>query len=88
MSLNSATQEFVRKAEAVYNDSLKEQLETEHLGSLIALDPETGDYVIGPTFREIDQAAQERFGTRRTHIFRVGGGGAVRIGVGSHARVS
>ena len=60
MSLNSATQEFVRKAEAVYNDRLKEHLEAEHFGSLIALDPETADYVLGPTFREIDRRSEER----------------------------
>jgi hypothetical protein len=89
MTLDPQTQELVRNAERVYDERLRARLETDHFGSLIALDPESGDFVLADTFREIDVAAQRRFGNKPVHIFRVGGGGAVRIGgVGRHARVS
>ncbi|MCY2987592.1 MAG: hypothetical protein NTY19_06975 [Planctomycetota bacterium] len=89
MTLDPQTQELVRNAELVYDQRLRTRLETEHFGALIALDPESGDFVLADTFREIDVAAQHRFGNKPVHIFRVGGGGAVRIGgVGHHARAS
>ncbi|HEY2252308.1 MAG TPA: hypothetical protein VGH74_14640 [Planctomycetaceae bacterium] len=89
MALSPEIQEFVDKAERVYEARLKSRLEAEHFGDLIALEPESGDYVLANTFREIDVAAQQRFGSTPVHIFRIGGGGAVKIGgVGRYARVS
>ena len=47
---------------------------------------------IGPVDRDgraIDAACDQKFGTKLVHIFRVGGGAAVRIGGASrHARIS
>jgi hypothetical protein len=88
MSPSPESDAFVAKAEAIYNDTLKEQLEAEHFGELIALDPETGEFVLAGTFREIVAATLKRFGTRPTYTFRVGGGGAVRVGASRNARVS
>ena len=89
MTLSLQTQKLVEKAERVYEGTLKASLEAEHFGSLIALEPESGDYELAGTFREIDLAAQRRFGNQPVHIFRVGGGGAVKVGgVGRYARLS
>jgi hypothetical protein len=89
MALRRETQELVNRAERVYEEKLKSRLETEHLGELIALEPESSDYVLANTFREIDVAALQRFGSTPVHIFRIGGGGAVKVGgVGRYARVS
>ena len=88
MLLDAPTQELVRNAERVYEERLRAWLEADRFGSLIALDPESGEFVLADTFREIDAAAQRRFGSKPVHIFRIGGGGAVRIGgVGRHAGV-
>ena len=86
MSTNAEKDAFVRKAEAVYNETLKDQLEADHFGKLIALDPETGDYVLATRFRDLELACFEKFGYQPTQMFRVGGGGAVRVG-GSSARL-
>lgn len=89
MTLDPQVQELVENAERVYDQTLRARLEADHFGSLIALDPESGDYVLAETFREIDAAAQRRFGNKPVHIFRVGGGGAVRIGgVGRYGRTN
>ena len=74
MALSPEAQAFVNRTERVYAATLKTRLEAEHFGSLIALEPESGDYVLANTFRDIDVAAQKRFGTRPVHIFRIGGG--------------
>ncbi len=88
MNLDPQTQAFIDKAEAVYRDQIQQMLETDHNGELIALEPDSGDDVLGTTFREVDVAALKRFGTKKTHIFKIGGGGAVKIGVGRNAGVS
>ncbi len=80
--------DFTRKAKAVYEATLKEKLEAEHFGELIALEPESGDYVLARGFRELVDAALKQFDRRPTYMFRVGGGGAVRVGASRHARIS
>ncbi len=80
MPLNAEKQTFVETVRRIYDGRLKRQLEPQHNGELIAVEPESGEYVLAKTFREIDLASQTRFGTKPVHIFRVGGGGAVKIG--------
>lgn len=72
-------QQFVEAAKALYESRLKEQLEREHFGEVIAVEPESGEYVLGATFLEVDRECQSRFGAKPVYFFRVGGGGAVRI---------
>ncbi|MEX0820464.1 MAG: hypothetical protein WD070_12760 [Pirellulaceae bacterium] len=87
-SLSEEQRRFVEAATKVYQDKLKDQLETEHFGEVIAVEPNSGDYVLGKSFGEVDRACRERFGTTPVHIFRVGGGGAVKIGGTCFGRVS
>ncbi len=79
--------QFAEAAKKVYDAKLKEQLEREHFGKVIAVEPESGDYVLGKTYGEVDRACRERFGAKPVHIFRVGGG-AVKIGGTFRDRVS
>ena len=53
---------------------------TTNFENVIALEPKSGGYVLGRDFREVDITARQRFGLKPVYIFRVGGGGAVRIG--------
>lgn len=86
--LSQAQQRFVEAAKKVYEDKLKTQLEREHFGEVIAIEPESGAYVLGKSYGEVHRARQERFGQMPVHIFRVGGGGAVKIGGSYLGRVS
>ena len=87
-SLDQDRQQFLEHARKVYDEKLKDKLEREYFGQVIALDPESGDYVLGKTFGEIDAARQCRFGTKPVYVFRVGGGGAVKIGGTIRERIS
>jgi hypothetical protein len=88
MERDKESQWFVDAAERVYAERLKSRLESEHLGELIALEPVSGDFVLGQTFHEISSTALQQFGVKRTYIFRIGGGGAIRIGprIRAHGR--
>ena len=78
--LNPQQQEFLDSAKRLYEDRWQTQLEATNFGKVIALEPESGDYVLGRDYREVDMVSRQRFGSKPVYIFRVGGGGAVRIG--------
>jgi hypothetical protein len=80
MSIVTEPQQFAEAAKQVYEEKLKERLEEQHPGELIAVEPESGDYVLGKTLAEVDRACHERFGGKPVHVFRIGGGGAVQVG--------
>jgi hypothetical protein len=81
--------ELVEAARRVYEEQLKARLEAEHLGQVIALDPVTGNYVLGQDFAEVDAARRAQLGNRPVYVFRIGGGGAVKIGgVSRRGRIS
>ena len=80
MSIVTEQQQFTKAATRIYEEKLKQRLEEQHPGEVIALEPESGDYVLGKTLAEVDRACHERFGGRPVHVFRIGGGGAVQVG--------
>ena len=81
--------ELVEAARRIYDEHLKARLEAEHFGKVIALAPDTGEFVLGRDFAEVDAARRTQLGNRPVYVFRIGGGGAVKIGgVFRHARVS
>ena len=71
---------FSETARRIYDEMLRTELEASHMGELISLEPESGEYVLGRTFRDVDLATQQKFGRKPTYIFRIGGGGAVKFG--------
>lgn len=88
MPIDRETERFVESAKRIYDERLKELLETEHPGEIIAVEPQSGDYVLGATISEVDRACQQRFGTKPVHTFRIGGGGAVKVGGARSGRSS
>jgi hypothetical protein len=72
--------ELIRRAELVYEQRLKEQLETYHRDSFVAIEPESGDYFLGRTLSEASATARAAHPNRRTHIMRVGHRTAVHLG--------
>lgn len=89
MSMLSEKQErFVEAAKTVYEEQLRDRLERKHFGEVIAVEPESGDYALGETLDEADRVCRERFGVKPVHVFRVGGGGAMKVGGAWRGRVS
>ena len=80
MMTKTQRDEFASRAERAYAEHLKQLLEPEHLGKLIAVEPDSGDYVLGKDLWELEAERERMFGSKLVHIFRVGGGPAVRIG--------
>lgn len=80
MALSQASTDVMEKARRVYDERLRTTLEAEHFGEVIAVEPESGEYVLGKDFQAVSQACRQKFEGKLTYTFRVGGGGAVKIG--------
>ena len=74
-------QEFVRKAEEIYATRLRPVLEPKHLNEFVAIEPESGEYVLGKTFAEATRAARESYPNRLTHAMRIGHRAALHFGM-------
>lgn len=80
MALSPASTDVMEKARRVYDERLRVTLEAENFGEVIAVEPESGEYVLGKDFMAVSQACRLKFGKKLTYTFRMGGGGAVKIG--------
>lgn len=80
MMTDSELHEFVLKAEQIYDERLRSLLEPQHLEEFIAIEPESGEYVLGTSYREVGQAARRDFPGRLTHVMRVGKKPALHLG--------
>lgn len=63
--------EFEKKGDEVYQ-RLKPQLERQHEGKVIAIEPESGEYFLGADVLGALQKAEKRFPQKIFHILRVG----------------
>jgi hypothetical protein len=72
--------ELVHRAEQVYEQRLKQDLERTHLNYFVAIEPDSGDYFLGRTLSEASAAARATHADRRTCVLRVGHSAAVHLG--------
>ncbi len=63
--------EFAEKGRAIY-EQLKDQLLPQYKGWFIAIDPDTGDYALGRTDIEADQAMKARHPGKVFYLMRLG----------------
>ena len=70
----------VKRAQEYYDLDLKEILEPDHTGRIVAIDASTGVYFLGDDLAEALDAALEEHPDRQFGALRVGGGGVVRVG--------
>ena len=71
--------EFVRRAEEVYDTRLRQVLEPQHLDEFVAIEPDSGDYFLGTTLSEAIGAARRSYPDRLAHAMRVGHKAAIHI---------
>jgi hypothetical protein len=73
--------EFVRAAEELYALRLRPILEPAHIDEFVAIEPESGEYVLGKTLSEATRLARKQFPHRLTHVMRVGHSAALHFGM-------
>ena len=76
----TATDLYIR-AERIYQERLRADLERTHLNSFIAIEPESGDFYLGRTLSEASAAASAVHPDRRCCVLRVGHPVALHLAV-------
>jgi hypothetical protein len=79
MSNHTNLDELARKAESIYERSLKSQLEAAHENEFLAIEPESGGYYLGSTLSDAINAARTAHPERLCHTMRVGHAAAIRV---------
>jgi hypothetical protein len=78
--LSAEDRDVMRRAERLYDERLRDQLEKTHMDAFVVIVPDSGDYFLGDTISEAAAAARAAHPGRPGHIMRVGNRTAVHIG--------
>ena len=68
------------QAKTVYEEDYRKRLEAENFGDFVAIEPESRDSFVKPTFIEAALAAKESHPARKSFVIRIGYEAAVHIG--------
>lgn len=62
---------MAEKAKAIY-EKIRDKLEVEHMGEVVAIEVESGDYFLGKTGLEAANKAREKYPGKIPYIIRIG----------------
>jgi hypothetical protein len=69
-----------KQATEVYESDYRESLEATRMGEFVAIEPESRESIVAPTFIEAAMAAKAAYPTRKSFVIRIGHEAAVHIG--------
>ena len=76
-----AIDDLVLRAEDIYHSRLRAALEPEHRNEFVAIEPDSGDYLLGRTLSEAVGAVRAAYPDRLVHGMRVGHKAALHFGM-------
>lgn len=74
------SRDVAQAARQLYADQ-RENLERDHLGKFVCIEPSSGSFFFGESFDEAVNAAVDAFPDRLTHTLRIGHVAALHLGV-------
>ena len=77
---NSEDLDLARRANELYDARLKSEVESQHRGEFVAIEPESATYYLGRTLDEAIEKARSAYPNRISYVKRVGFRAAVEIG--------
>ena len=77
---SEATQSIAARAKRISADHLQTQLEAEHLGRHVAIEPDSGEFFLGDSFGEAVSAARDAHPNRISFVIRIGHQAAIHLG--------
>jgi hypothetical protein len=79
--LSNKAQEVAERAKQVYEERLRERLESSDHGRFVCIEPGSGDFFLGDTIDEAVNQAIDAYPDCLTHTLRIGHKAALHIGV-------
>ena len=78
--VSTDTKRVIERAKRIYVERLQADLEAQHRGRFVAIEPESGEYFLGETFDEAVKSAREKHPGRLSHTIRIGHPAAFYMG--------
>jgi hypothetical protein len=78
--ISEETKNVISRAKALYETSLRSELEAEHMDRFVAIEPESGDFFLGDTFDDAVKSARTKYPSRLSHTIRIGHRAAFHLG--------
>lgn len=75
VTFTSSTEELIQKGQKYYEEKLKNKLEKNYFGKLIAIEVDSGKYFIGDTLEEALRKAKKKFPDKIFHSIKIGSPG-------------
>ena len=69
-----------KRAAALYEGGIRQQVEADHRGEYLVLNLETGEYVLGTDRLQVSDEAERAFPGTLRFLMRVGYSAAIRVG--------
>lgn len=79
-------EQVVRDGQRIYEDTLRNSLETRNEGRFLVINVETGDYVMGEDDVATSEAAHQRFPGAPLFAMRIGDTAPYHVGAGGAPR--
>ncbi len=79
--ISAESRAVTERARQLYQSRLREEMEQEHQGRYLCIEPESGRHFLGDTFDQAVNAAANEFPDRLTHTLRIGYSAALHLGV-------
>ncbi len=78
--VSDETRAVIDRAKRLYANRLRADLESQHMGRFVAIEPESGDYFLGDTFDEAVMSARTKYPSRLSYTLRIGQRAAFSMG--------
>ncbi|MCY2992850.1 MAG: hypothetical protein NTY19_33960 [Planctomycetota bacterium] len=79
--ISEESKAVAEKARQIYESRFRGELEPEHEGRYLCIEPTSGTYFLGNTFDQAVNAAVDTFPDRLTHTLRIGYSAPLHLGV-------
>ena len=81
-----STEELAQRGQALYNDHIKQQIETENEGRIVAIDIETGAFEIADNVLPATNRLFEKYPNAQPWVIRIGHRAVYHFGAGGLAK--
>lgn len=62
----------IQRAQAIYDSSLRQELDPSYSGKYVSIEPDSGDYFLGESIFHAIDAALTKYPKRLIHTIRIG----------------
>jgi hypothetical protein len=79
--VSDETKSVISRAKEVYDQRLRRDLEANHTGEYVAIEPDSGEFFVAPTFDAAVKLARSTHPYKLSHTIRIGHAASIHMGV-------